>query len=138
MKKTVMLMLLVMAMIVSAMACGSDKKEGEAPENVSTIYGVWKCTDADVLEIDLGGMSLPSSAEEMIRRQIESDMKGQTMTLSENGIRLDGDYIVFKDSGIRWHVLSLTDSRKKVAYDVESSYASASLKMKVEAVYEKL
>lgn len=133
-----MLMLLVMAMIVSAMACGSDKKEGEAPENVSTIYGVWKCTDADVLEIDLGGMSLPSSAEEMIRRQIESDMKGQTMTLSENGIRLDGDYIVFKDSGIRWHVLSLTDSRKKVAYDVESSYASASLKMKVEAVYEKL
>lgn len=138
MKKTVMLMLLVMAMIVSAMACGSDKKEGEAPEDVSTIYGVWKCTDADVLEIDLGGMSLPSSAEEMIRRQIESDMKGQTMTLSENGIRLDGDYIVFKDSGIRWHVLSLTDSRKKVAYDVESSYASASLKMKVEAVYEKL
>lgn len=133
-----MLMLLVMAMIVSAMACGSDKKEGEAPEDVSTIYGVWKCTDADVLEIDLGGMSLPSSAEEMIRRQIESDMKGQTMTLSENGIRLDGDYIVFKDSGIRWHVLSLTDSRKKVAYDVESSYASASLKMKVEAVYEKL
>lgn len=133
-----MLMLLVMAMIVSAMACGSDKKEGEAPEDVSTIYGVWKCTDADVLEIDLGGMSLPSSAEEMIRRQIESDMKGQTMTLSENEIRLDGDYIVFKDSGIRWHVLSLTDSRKKVAYDVESSYASASLKMKVEAVYEKL
>lgn len=65
-------------------------------------------------------------------------MKGQTMTLSENEIRLDGDYIVFKDSGIRWHVLSLTDSRKKVAYDVESSYASASLKMKVEAVYEKL
>ena len=133
-----MLMLLVMAMIVSATACGSDKKEGEAPEDVSTIYGVWKCTDADVLEIDLGGMSLPSSAEEMIRRQIESDMRGQTMTLSENGIRLDGDYIVFKDSGIRWHVLSLTDSRKKVAYDVESSYASASLKMKVEAVYEKL
>lgn len=65
-------------------------------------------------------------------------MKGQTMTLSENEIRLDGDYIVFKDSGIRWHVLLLTDSRKKVAYDVESSYASASLKMKVEAVYEKL
>lgn len=133
-----MLMLLVMAMIVSATACGGDKKEGEAPEDVSTIYGVWKCTDADVLEIDLGGMSLPSSAEEMIRRQIESDMKGQTMTLSENEIRLDGDYIIFKDSGIRWHVLSLTDSRMKVAYDVESSYASASLKMKVEAVYEKL
>lgn len=138
MKKMFFLTLIAVLSIVSATACGSDGNDDVEPVNVdSAVYGAWKCTDAKVLEIDLGGMSLPSSAEDMIKSQIEEDMKGEIVTLSASDIRMEGEMIVFKDSGIKWRILSLTSTHMKVEYNVESDYASASVRMKVAATFEK-
>lgn len=139
MKKYLLLGLMAVLTIVTATACSSDKDDDKVlGDDSSAIYGKWKCVDAKVLDIDLGDMSLPSSAEDMIKKQIEDDMIGQTVNIDRSDIRVDGDVVIFNESGIRWHVLSLTDRKLRVSYDVESSYASFTLKMKVEATFDKL
>lgn len=129
--------LCAIVVMLSLTACGSGR-EDDSPDDKTSVYGTWKCVEAEIKSIDLGGISLPPEAEETIKEQIEDDLEGATIVLKEKEIRLDGEYVVFRDSGIKWHVLSLSDNRLKVAYDLDSSYAYSTFKMKVEAIYVRM
>lgn len=116
-------------------ACGSDE---DAPQVETTkIAGNWKCTECEVQSIDFSEMQLPSFATDLIKEQIESSMVGSTITVDPKKVSVDGNVVVFKDSGIKWHIQSLSDNTLVVIYNTENEYQSISLKMKIQAKFIK-
>lgn len=134
MKKFLFLSFAAMAMLLCMTACGND----DDPDiDSSEIYGTWVCTDAKVIDIDMNGIDLPSSAKDVITDAIEKDMIGQVITLTKDNAKLKGDYIVFNSDGVRWQVKSLDSRKMRVIYETHNKAMSYNLTVKVDCVYKK-
>lgn len=132
MKKFLILLLMFLPLLTS---CGND----DEPEvDASEIQGVWECTSCTIENIEgLNGMVVPDVVTNILKEQMVNNMIGDRITIS-SGVKVNGDVVLFPESGIKWKILSLTDKKMTVRYDTSSSSGSYGMNMTIKADYKKV
>lgn len=138
-KKYFLLSVVCLLTGLCAISCGDDDDDDpKVPVDGQSVAGMWKCTDADVISMDLNGLSLPPSVTDLIADQVENSLEGAVIVIDPAKVKFDGNVVIFQESGVKWQITSMTDKEMHVIYDTTSAYQSMTLKMKVEAEYKKI
>lgn len=105
---------------VIAISCSSD----DDPETGSTeIAGTWQCVSAEVSDIRMAheGVTLPEYVLNMLKASTEEALEGETVIIDSSNVKVNGNVVTFKDSGIKWHINSITDRELSVTYETSNS-----------------
>ncbi|MDE6410691.1 MAG: hypothetical protein K2K81_10695 [Muribaculaceae bacterium] len=134
MKKVLFLTFLLIMPILSA--CSKD--DDEPTVDSSEIQGVWECTSCEVIDIaGFNGLELPETVINIISNQLVSNMIGNQITISDK-VKMNGDVLIFPDSGIKWKILDLSAKNMTVQYDTSSEASGYGMTMTVKTKYKKI
>lgn len=136
-KKFILFALTAFFLSVIAISCSSD----DEPEIESTeIAGTWQCVSAKVSNIDMAydGITLPDLVLDMLKDRTEESLEGETVIIDSSKVKINGNVVIFKDSGIEWHINSITDKEMNVTYETSNSMDAVKLKMTVIAKYKRI
>lgn len=136
-KNLILFVLTAFLLSVIAISCSSD----DDPEIGSTeIAGTWQCVSAEVSDIRMAydGVTLPEYVLNMLKVRTEEALEGETVIIDSSKVKVNGNVVTFKDSGIEWHINSITDIELSVTYETSNSLDAVELNMTVIAKYKRI